>query len=307
MDKRLFKLVKGSSDFKQINKELNTGTKGQCYCFVNSDKFLRDAFLEVLLSSAYCIDDRDDKPCGHCNKCIQVQNNNNIDICYFGEETGQIKKEVIEQLLDASITKPFDSARKFLVVKNGDGLNEIDQNMLLKSLESLPEFDTVILMFSESSKILPTIKSRSRMFLIHSLGEGALVQLVGSSERSLNLVHCTDGNIGQALRFEKMKMFDECFEYANSLLFNFERSSDYVNYNIYLQKNKDNLEDILYIIKGVFYMALTDKIETIISKFKIAKFVELVSRLEVDLSKKQNRLMIIDRLLFGILKIRKGN
>ena len=304
MDKNLFNLIKSSDDFKKILNEVNIQMKGKCYCIVNADKFLRDSFLSVLLSSAFCTEAHSSVPCGECVKCKQVQNGNNIDICYFGEESGNIKKDVIAEMLSSAITKPYESNRKFLVVKNGDGLNEVDQNMLLKCLEELPEFDTVILMFSDSQKILPTIKSRSRTFLLHSLNEKALVQLFGTSKRSLDIINCTDGNIGKSLELEKMDDFDEVFDYGISLMHNFDRSTNYIYYNTYLQKNKERLQEVLYIIKGVFYMALHNKVETALPKIKLSKLVNLVSNLEIDLNKRQNKLMIIDKLLFGILKIK---
>lgn len=302
MDKKLLKIIKTSEDFKQIKKEIDTQMQGQCYCLINADKFLRESFLEVLLSYAFC--GEIDKPCGECVKCEQIKNNNNIDICYFGEDGVQVKKDDIESLLESAITKPYENRRKFLVVKNGDGLTEQCQNMLLKMLEELPAFDTVVLLFSGTQKILPTIRSRSRSFLLHSLDKSALVTMLGSSERSLNIIKCTDSNIGKALELEANNDFDDCLKFAQSILHSLDKSGDVPKYLLFLQSNKDRLDLVLYIIKGVFYMALKNEIESVMTKEKIAKVIELISYLEINLSKKQNKLMVIDSLLMGIVKIK---
>lgn len=302
MEKNLFNLIRDSDDFKQITKEFETQIQGQCFCIYNSDKYFREAFLEVLLSFSYC--EELPRPCGECVKCHQVVNNNNLDICYFGEDEGQVKKDNIEKLLESAITKPYENKNKFLIIKNGDGLTEQCQNMLLKMLEELPAFDTVIILCSGTQKILPTIRSRSRNFLLHSLGSSALVQIIGSSERSLNIIKCTDANMGKAIELDNSKDFDECYKYALSLLFNFEKSADYAMFNSFALKNKDKLDLILYVTKGVFYMALKDEIEHTISKVKLAKIVELVSNIEIRLIKRQNKLMVIDKLLLGILKVK---
>lgn len=302
MDKKLFKIIKESEDFNQIKSEVEEQMQGQCYCLINADKFLRESFLEVLLSYAFC--EGVEKPCGACAKCEQIKNNNNIDVCYFGDSGVQVKKEEIEKLLESAITKPYEYKRKFLVVKNGDGLTEQCQNMLLKMLEELPAFDTVILLFSGTQKILPTIRSRSRSFLLHSLGKSALVTMLGSSERALNIIKCTDSNIGKALELEQSADFDEGLKYAESILFSLEKSSDVPRFLPYLQKNKDKLDLILYIIKGVFYMALKDEIDCLLTKDKIAKIIEFISYLEINLLKKQNKLMVIDELLIKIVKIK---
>ncbi|MBQ8749196.1 MAG: hypothetical protein IJZ29_01835 [Clostridia bacterium] len=301
MDKKLFELISESADFKQIKAEM-ANAQGQCYCIMNADKFLRESFLEVLLCSVYC--EREMSPCGQCNRCKQVENKNNIDICYFGEDEGLVKKESIERLLESAITKPYEFSRKFLIVKNGDGLSEQGQNMLLKMLEELPAFDTVIILCSGTQKILPTIRSRSRNFLLHSLGASALVQIIGSSERSLNIIKCTDANFGKAIALDKTKEFDDMYKYALTILFNFEKKADYTNYSGYLQRNREKLELILYIMKGVFYMALKGDIDCTLPKIKLAKIVEHISYLEINLLKRQNKLMVIDDLLMGILKIK---
>lgn len=302
MDKKLFKIIKDSEDFRKIKKELDTQMQGQCYCLINSDKFLRESFLEVLLSYAFC--NEVEKPCGGCVKCEQIKNNNNIDVSYFGDGGVQVKKEDIEKLLESAITKPYENKHKFLVVKNGDGLTEQCQNMLLKMLEELPAFDTVILLFSGTQKILPTIRSRSRSFLLHSLDKSALVTMLGSSERALNIIKCTDSNIGKALELEESADFDGCLKYAQSILYNLNKSADVPKFLLFLQANKDKLDLVLYIIKGVFYMALKNEIDCLMAKEQIAKVIEFISYLEINLSKKQNKLMVIDSLLIGIVKIK---
>lgn len=302
MDKKLFTIIKECEDFKIIKNELQTKMQGQCYCVYNADKFLLDSFLEVLLECAYC--EKDIKPCGNCAKCKQVANGNNVDICYFGAESGQIKKEQIEKLLDSAITKPFEYARKFLVIKNGDGLTEQCQNMLLKLLENLPAFDTVIILASGTQKILPTIRSRSRNFILHSLGMPALIQMIGTSERSLNIIKCTDANMGKALELEKTKEFDEIFKYGLTLLYNYERIDEIAKYSAYAVKHKEKMDLILLIVKGVFYMALHGEIECTYTKPVLAKIVEMLSKLEIDLGKRQNKLMIIDKMMIEMLKIK---
>lgn len=303
MDKKLFKIIKSGEDFSQVTKTLLSEIQGQCLCFVNADKFLRESFLEVVLSAYYC-EDEQARPCGECPKCKQVSNGNNVDICYFGEEGVQVKKEELERFLECAITKPYEYKHKFLVIRNGDGLTDLGQNMLLKMLEELPAFNTVILLFSATQKILPTIKSRSTIFLLHSLEYGDVVQMLGSSERALNIINCTDANLGKALDLESSKDFDAFFNYAKTLLYNMEKSTDVVKYVNFAQVNKDKLETLLLVVKGVFYMALKGKLESILSADKLARAVELVTLLEIDLAKHQNRLMVIDNLLIGLVKIK---
>lgn len=302
MDKKIINIISNSDDFMNLKADLNSQIKGRCYCFVNEDAYLREMFLKTFVLSAFC--ESAQAPCLVCPKCKLCEADGNYDLCYFGEETGTVKKESIEKLLDSAITKPFEFDKKFLIIKNGDGLTEQCQNMLLKLIEELPAFDTIIILFSNTQKILPTIKSRSRNVLLHSLGKQAIVQIIGSSERSLNIIKCTDENMGKAIELDKSKDFDECFKFANQLLFNLENSSQIVHYLGQLQKNKDKLELYLYVAKGVFYMALKNEIDSVYSKYILAGIVKLISKLEIDLQKKQNKLMIIDELLLGIVKIK---
>lgn len=72
--------------------------------------------------------------------------------CIKIEQIRELQKEIIEQ--------PIKSNRKVYIIDDADLMRKEAQNCLLKTLEEPPEFATIILIGSNESEFLSTIKSR---------------------------------------------------------------------------------------------------------------------------------------------------
>lgn len=91
----------------------------------------------------------------------------------------QIKVEAVRALIDSLAVTSHRNIRRVIVVDPADALNSIAANALLKVLEEPPENVVFLLLSSRPGRLLPTIRSRCRLFVVttHSVRENAIAWL----------------------------------------------------------------------------------------------------------------------------------
>lgn len=304
-DKRIIKILQENVDFKLIAPNFENDKIGASYLFVSADEILAQSFLELCLQKFYCKNLKGDMPCLECENCIKIKNRTHLDVVYFGKGESLIKKEEIKYLLESAITKPFESEHKFLIIEKGENLSEITQNLLLKTIEDLPSFVTVIIFTKSISKILPTIKSRCQTYILKPLPKQSLIALLGSTEKSLHMVDVSDGILSKAIQYhEASNVFEDRYKFGISMLNAFSSSADMLKYVAYLNKNKEHLKDIFEIVQGVFYQALKGKIACTTDEKALAKIVRLCNDCCDLMEKNILTNIVIDKFLLGVLKIK---
>lgn len=303
MDEKILKVVGKSQSFLDFLKQIDAKTNAQNTIILSVDKVLREAFLTKMLQAFYC-QNIEQRACGECVECKKIIDANNINICYLGEEEGQIKKESITKFLDEAITKSFDGNLKVLVIKNGDGLSDICQNLLLKSLENLPENVFCIIVASGREKLLSTILSRCRIINLPNLKTPLVVSLIGTDERDLRIMDITNHRLDGLLKYHNDKSFDTKYKFALDILKNLESSKSIYKYIKVLSKDKDELLSYFEIIIGIYDMAMRGKIDSIYKPKTLAKTIHLINECEMDLHKNVNINMVVDKMLIGIVKIK---
>lgn len=304
-DKRIDKAVQESASFSALAYQFNQKDIGASYLLSSTDKMLSKILLDNLLCKFYCNEQVDDFPCLKCTQCQKILDRNNIDVQYFGVSDQNIKKDEIRELLTNAITKPFEGNHKFLIIENGEKMSELVQNLLLKTLEDLPNFVTIIILTNSSVKILPTIRSRCQSYSIIPLQKRDVIKLIGSSSRSLDIARVADGQLEKALKYNEKKKFDNYYKFALNLLNSFASSADLVEFEFVLQDNKDDVKMIIEIVQSVFYLGMIGSIQTLVKKRKLAKVVRLCNSCINELEMGVLFNIVIDKLLINILKIKR--
>lgn len=307
-DKRIEKIILNSANYKSISPSFCINQVGASYIFACDDEELNFGLLEQLLKRFYCEKVVAGQPCGECEKCIKVQNKTHIDITYFGEDGENIKKDDVRELLEKVVIKPFEEEHKFLIVKNGEKLSDVVQNLLLKTLEDMPKFVTIIILTKSLVKILPTIRSRCQVMQLIPLEKKDVIMLLGSSEKSLHLADVADGSLSLALRYaNKIDEFENDYKFASSLISKYSSSAEtLVNAN-YLINKKEKINETIKIIQAVFYLALKGKIQANVSNKVVAQDIKLCDECLDMLDKNVLKSMVIDHLLIQLLKNKAGD
>jgi DNA polymerase-3 subunit delta' len=99
--------------------------------------------------------------------------------------TQHLVDAVREQVIGASVYRPFEGGRRVFVIAEADAMAEESQNALLKTLEEPAEFAHLILVSSEPEGLLETVRSRCQTVSFGALTPEALDAALAERDPSL--------------------------------------------------------------------------------------------------------------------------
>jgi DNA polymerase-3 subunit delta' len=169
------------------------------------------AFVADRLAAALLCDDPDPVTgaCGACPSCRLMAHGDHVDLVRLMPDAGKTSIPVARVREDVAGTLhifPQLSRRRVYIVSavDVDTLNEQGQNALLKPLEEHPPFVRFILMTEDAERLLPTIRSRSRIVRLGRRDDRDIETIVRAGDpvdaATIDLaVRYGDGLPGQAL------------------------------------------------------------------------------------------------------------
>jgi DNA polymerase III delta' subunit len=108
----------------------------------------------------------EDRPCGRCWSCRQIGRGQHPDVLTVGldpERTAPIiSVEQARGIVAALVPRPAYARRRFVIIDPAEAMSEEAANALLKNLEEPPPDTGFILITAATSRLLPTIRSRSQ-------------------------------------------------------------------------------------------------------------------------------------------------
>ena len=284
---------------EKIRRDLENILKNEnvfhSYMFIGTEGIGKKEFAKEFAKGILCLNE--DTPCGKCKSCLEFDNNNNPDYYFIGlGEENSIKIDVIREMQKKIQELPIVSKRKVYIIDDFDFVTREAQNCLLKTIEEPPEFVTIILITSNESKVLNTIKSRCLKLNFKNIEDNKLKDFLETNynikEISNNKIKLYNGSIGKAIKIQNK---EEIYTQVEKVFENIE------NYNIITAKN--NLE-VLYKEKD-YINELLDYINVIfINKAKIdiryINYIEVIEKTKKKINSNCNYDMTIDSLLFSI-------
>ncbi|AVP49550.1 hypothetical protein [Williamsoniiplasma luminosum] len=104
-----------------------------------------------------------------CVFCSRFKKNLLFDVITVGDSTSEISKEKIQEIIDKfSFTSIEETKTKVYVIDVVENLKTSAANALLKFLEEPPLNTYALLLSKDRSKIIQTIRSRCKLFVIDS-------------------------------------------------------------------------------------------------------------------------------------------
>ena len=184
----MFERILGNEKIKNsLIKSVNMGKYSHSYLFLGvpgiGKKMIAREFAKMILCE-------DETPyCNKCKSCIEFDSGNNPDYEEIIPDGNNIKIEQIRQMQRKIIESPIISSKKVYVLDDADTLTREAQNCLLKTLEEPPEFATIILIGSNESSFLSTIKSRCTILKFDNISilPFSIASLMASYSNSLSL------------------------------------------------------------------------------------------------------------------------
>lgn len=277
-----------------LKKTINLNKTSHSYMFVGISGIGKKIVAKDFAKALLCLDEN--KYCNKCKSCIEFDSNNNPDFIFIEPDNGSIKIDQIRNMQKQVSEKPIISNNKVCLINDADLMTIEAQNCLLKTLEEPPSYMTIILIGTNESSFLPTIKSRCTIMYFDRIKDGEIKKYLEENYRAEiitpNIIEIADGSIGKAINLK-------------------DKSQTYENIN----KTIDNLEkyDIIQILKSAEDIyKLKDEIFEILEyinillvkrarkNYKYANCIEIVEETKKRIKANSNYNMCIDYMLFSI-------
>lgn len=139
---------------------------------MGADGVGQEALAQRLVKDLMC--ERAASACGACHSCQLMQANTHPDYRVLSGEEATIKIDQVRQLISQINQKPQVGKSKVVLISHAQAMNINAANALLKALEEPPMGTYFILTSSDSSSLLPTIRSRCLLVKIPTPHENSV-------------------------------------------------------------------------------------------------------------------------------------
>lgn len=290
-----FDNIIGNKEVKKIlTNTIDNNKILHSYLFIGLEGIGKGLFAKEFAKRILCTGG---KACSNtCKSCIQFDTNNNPDFYEIDQGEESIKIEQIRLMQAKILEKPIVSNRKVYIINQADKMTREAQNCLLKTLEEPPEYITIILIGSNESLFLNTIKSRCTKIVFNPIEDNILKQyleekcnILGISQ---NRIKAFAGSIKKAIEMTKK---EELYQEVDDIFYHIEELNilDAISKAEFLYKNKEDIYDILEYINIVLYNQLKEHIGYV-------KNIDYIEETKKKIKANNNYDMTIDSLLFKI-------
>lgn len=291
----MFDNILGNEKIKSsLMKSVYSGKYSHSYMFLGvagiGKKMIAKEFAKMILCE-------DEKPyCNKCKSCLEFDSSNNPDFEEIKPDGNNIKIEQIRQMQRKIVESPIISSKKVYIIDDADLLTKEAQNCLLKTLEEPPEYAVIILIGSNESSFLSTIKSRCLCIKFDSLNKTDIENFLKNKYELENVpdsvLEASQGSIGKA---EILKDKQELYENINHIINNLENEDliDALKLADLIYKSQDEIKDVLEYINILLLKKAKENI-------KYLNSISIVEETKKRLKANSNYNMTIDNMIMTI-------
>lgn len=193
----------------QIKDKLRSFCKGNlshAYLICGAEGIGKKTLAQDMAKTILC-ETKGGAPCGVCRACSVFDAGGHPDIISLspGGPTDIIKVEAIRGLIEKCAVKPIMGDRRVVIINRAERMNVNAQNAFLKLLEEPEEGTVFLLLCSNMSLILPTVRSRCVLVNVPPSAKEDIESAVKRYENSSSLVTAaqaasySEGIIGRAI------------------------------------------------------------------------------------------------------------
>ena len=201
----MFNNILGNDNIKELlTNAVKNNKASHSYMFVGTEGIGKKLIAKEFAKMILCTDEN--KYCGKCKSCIEFESSNNPDFKIIEPDGNSLKIEQIREFQNKVSEKPIISNRKVYIINDSDKMTTEAQNCLLKTLEEPPEFVTIILIGSNESAFLDTIKSRCMILRFNKISDENIVKFLEENfQTKVNsqiMLEAFQGSIGKAIQLQ---------------------------------------------------------------------------------------------------------
>jgi len=291
----LFDNIIGNDKIKQeLISSVRSNKYSHSYLFVGTSgigkKLIAKEFAKMILCEA------DEKYCNKCKSCLEFNSGNNPDFFEIVPDGANVKIDQIRQIQSKAFEPPIISTKKVYIIDDADLMTKEAQNCLLKTLEEPPEFVTIILIGSNESNFLSTIKSRCITIKFDNINHNDINSFLKENfpkeNISDNIIEAANGSIGKAIILKEKQ---EIYASIDKIFNNIEDLDliDALNTADILYKSQEDKYDILEYINIILYKKAQKDL-------RYVNTINIVEETKKRLKANSNYNMTIDNLIMTI-------
>lgn len=294
-----FEKILGNEKNKEMLKSIAESENSvHGYLWIGKDGIGKSLFATEFAKMLLC-EEKNGKPCNKCKSCIEFNGGNHPDFMVIEPEDGKtIKIEQIRYMQEKIAEKPVTSNKKVYIIANSETMTREAANSLLKTLEEPPSYAIIILLTSNESKLLATIKSRLMKIYFALIDEKQILTYLKENGLDANITEnmlkqC-EGSIGKAIKVVEEK---EKYESIENIIKKLSRESItkiWLEANV-LYEAKENINSLLEYMNIVLYEKLREK-----NELKYANGIQAIEKTKQRILANANYDMSIDNLLLEL-------
>ena len=300
----MLQAIKGTQIFNNIKQDIVS--PHHAYLFYGEDERLNIELAKVFVASIFC-----GKPaCFDCEACKRVAINKNPDLLILDKPNLQVAD--IENLIDNVQLKPMVYNYKIVFITNAEGINEIAQNKLLKTLEEPNPQVVFVLTCTNIEKLLPTIRSRLTKHYVSKVDLEILsTELKNQGINIDKFIHC-DISLTDAIKYSSSQE-NEILSVVEQTIMGLKSSADISTVVGKLKIKPEASKEFLSLLLNATNCALTNAqgifseqvINYIQSNYKIKVLIKILKLIDESMRKidaNVNFNYVLDQLFYNILK-----
>jgi DNA polymerase-3 subunit delta' len=193
-----------------LRRALANHTLAHAYLFSGDEGIGKKTTALELAAAVNCHEPGPNGGCGTCPACRKTASRSHPDLHFIEADGDEIKIDQIRQAQADLSLKPFEGAKKVLIVDGAEAMNAASSNAFLKTLEEPPGDALIVLISSMPRSLLQTIRSRCQEIGFHPLPRRALAQVLAqkrglSESDALLLAALAQGSLGRGLAMDGEK------------------------------------------------------------------------------------------------------
>lgn len=305
---------------RQLMNDIKFNRVNHSYIFDGPDGLGKNFIASIFIQTLIC-ESHDVIACESCPACVKFKTNNNPDIKVLANTKKSIGVEEIREFFSDVTIRPFIGDRKIYLIKDAHTMTIQAQNAVLKTVEEPPAYVVIIFISENIEKILPTIKSRSKLLKFNTYSDLQIDEILQLKDADDFIIRYSEGVLGRARRLledqQFMSMREQVFDIAEKIVKLKSYASSYeledgLSNNI--QNNPEILDMLMYIFCDILkfksinnFIINSDKINNIKSMSKqlsyqrTIKIIKALKCIKTDLNYNVNTSLAIDKMIIDMI------
>jgi DNA polymerase-3 subunit delta' len=190
-----------------LKRALANKTLAHAYLFSGGEGIGKKMTALSLAAAVNCRNSGLSGGCGVCPSCRMISALSHPDVHILAADGDEIKIDQVRQTQADLALKPFEGAKKILIVDGAESMNPSSANAFLKTLEEPPGETLIVLISPLPQSLLPTIRSRCQEIRFLPLPRPILAQELMrkrglSEENAWFLAALAQGSLGSGLAMD---------------------------------------------------------------------------------------------------------